>query len=347
MPLVIVRGPAFPCGFGQRVGLPDCGTVLLRAVTALLVGLLVAGCSEDPAPPQASRPADVPPEPAPPFDGRAEPAEAVLSLVPQDAEVVTVTDWDLVRVQLGQPDLTSEDLMSDRLEFWRRVESEAAALTGGLLRGEESRLALDYGFTQDDVDWEARFTGEDGPGFVIALRPDLPLDGVRRAVADGVGPLAGAELRPADHLVVEQVADADVWGNESRWAPLVGEPATATYLHRGCVPLPEALGPDAGVEERDRLRDPVTTLDPLDGFALTFGDHDATVRVDPDRADLFDRLRVGEDWPVPGFPQAYVDGAADPASGRIGYSVPRPPVAVGLALVGELPFAVCDEVVPP
>ncbi len=90
----------------------------------------------------------------------------------------------------------------------------------------------------------------------------------------------------------------------------------------------------------------MTTLEPLDGFALGFGDHDATVRVEPDRADLFERLRIGEDWPVAGFPAAYVDGAADPASGRIGYSVPRPPVAVGLALVGELPFAVCDEVVP-
>ena len=78
----------------------------------------------------------------------------------------------------------------------------------------------------------------------------------------------------------------------------------------------------------------MTTLDPLDGFALGFGDHDATVRVEPDRADLFERLRIGEDWPVTGFPQAYVDGAADPASGRIGYTVPRPPAAVGLALLG-------------
>ena len=50
------------------------------------------------------------------------------------------------------------------------------------------------GFTQDDVDWEARFTGDDGPGFVIGLRPDLPLDGVRRAVADGVGPLRGSTM---------------------------------------------------------------------------------------------------------------------------------------------------------
>jgi hypothetical protein len=321
---------------------------VLRVVTALLVGLLVAGCGDDDAPRRPPRLADLPPQPAPPFDRDAEPAEAVLSLVPQAADVVTVTDWDQVRVQLGQPDLTSEDLVSDRLEFWRRAGTEGAALTEGLLREEDSRLALDYGFTQDDVDWEARFTGPDGRGYVLALRPDLPLEGVRRAVADGVGPLAGAELRAADHLVVAGVADQDVWANETRWAPLVDQPATATYLHRGCVPLRAALGPDAGVEEQEELlaEHPVTTLEPLAGFAVAFGDHDATVRVEPDRPDLFERLRIGEDWPVAGFPQAYVDGAADPASGRIGYSVPRPPVAVGLALLEELPFAVCDEVEP-
>ena len=334
--------------------LPESGSVSSRLVSSLalglLAGLLSVGCSEEPVPRQPQPPGDVSPEPAPPFDPRTEPAEAVLSMVPQHASVVTVTDWDRVRVQLGQPDLTSDDLMTDRLEFWRRAETEAAALTSGLLREEASRLALDYGFTQDDVDWEARFTGGGRPGFEIALRPGLPLDGVRRAVADGVGPLAGAELWRADHLVVSGVADQDVWAHETRWAPLVDEPAAATYLQRGCIPLDRALGPDAGVAERDALLalqsegHPVTTLDPLDGFAVSFGDHEATVRVEPDRDDLFERLRIGEAWPVPGFPQSYVDGAADPASGRIGYSLPRPPAAVGLALREELPFAVCDEV---
>ena len=95
--------------------------MLLRVVSALLAGLVVlpaGGCGEDPAPPPAAPPRPTRPDPAPPFDDRAEPAEAVLALVPQQAEVVTVTDWDAVRVQLGQPDLTSEDLMTDRLEFW-------------------------------------------------------------------------------------------------------------------------------------------------------------------------------------------------------------------------------------
>ena len=299
-----------------------------RVVPALLTCLLVplaGGCSRVPAPRPAPRLADLPPDPAPPFDDRAEPAEAVLSLVPQQAEVVTVTDWDAVRVQLGQPDLTSEDLMTDRLEFWRRAEAEAAALTDGLLREADSRLALDYGFTQDDVDWEAASPGG-GPGLRARVAPGPPLAGVRRAVADGVGPLAGARLRAADHLLVKGVAEADVWANEARWGPLVDEPATATYLRRGCVPLHEALGPDAGRRSRTRSAPgaPVTTLAPLDGFVLAFGDHDATVRVEPDR----DRpVRAAPDrGGLAGqrLPQAYVDGAADPASGRIGYTVPRP-----------------------
>ncbi len=65
-------------------------------------------------------------------------------------------------------------------------------------------------------------------------------------MAEGVGPLEGAELRAGDHLVVKGVAEEDVWANEPRWGPLVSEPATSTYLRRGCVPLGDALGPDAG-----------------------------------------------------------------------------------------------------
>ena len=104
--------------------------------------------------------------------------------------------------------------------------------------------------------------------------------------------------------MVSGTADVDVWANEPQWAGLVGEPATATYLHRGCIPLNEALGPDADAEDQAALlaEQSVTTLDDLPGFALAYGDHTATVRVEPGRTDLFERLRLGEDWPVEGFP---------------------------------------------
>jgi hypothetical protein len=314
-------------------------------LSLLLAGLVVAGCGADPRP--APRLAEAP-EPAPAYDGSAEPAEAVLSLVPQRADVVTVTDWDMVRAELGQPDLTSEDLVSDRIDFWERVRDEAPTLTEGLLREEESRLWLDYGFTQDDVDWEAHFTGDSGSGFVVALRPDLDVAGVRRAIADGVGPLADAELRPEDHLVVSGVAETDVWASEPEWGAVVGEPAAATYLQRGCVPLRDALGPDAGAEEQQQLvaGHEVTSLAELERFAVEFGKRAATVRVEPGRSDLVDRVRLGEDWPVEGFPQTYVDGVAGPTAGRIDYTLRDPRAAVGLALREELPFAICNEVTP-
>ncbi|MEJ7795059.1 MAG: hypothetical protein WKF50_05880 [Nocardioides sp.] len=319
---------------------------LLFALVTVGVGL--SACQDEPAPEPARTLASVEPEPAPAYDGTAEPAAAVLSLVPNSADTITVMDWDEMRVQLGVPDLTSEDPMTDRFAFWERARTEVALLTDGLLRGEASRLELDYGFTQDDVDWEARWTGEDGPGYVLALRPDLDLVGVRRAIEDGVAPLEDAQLVAEDNLVVSGTSDVDVWGNEEQWAPLVDEPATATYLRRGCFPLDEALGPDADAEDQEALlaEHPVTTLDELPGFALAYGDHTATVWVEPGRSDLFERLRIGEDWPVAGFPDAYVKGAADPSSGRLGYALPDPPAAAGLALLGELPFGICADVVP-
>ncbi len=314
----------------------------------LVLPAALTGCQSgpEPAPPRAL--VSVAPEPAPAYDASGEPAQAVLSLVPQSADTLTVTHWDAIRAQLGQPDLTSQDLMTDRSTFWERADDEAALLAEGMLREDASELDLDYGFTQDDVDWEAHWTGEDGPGYAFALRPDLDLAGVRRAIDDGVGPLSGAELRPADHLVVEGTADTDVWADEVQWDALVDEPATATYLQRGCTPLNEALGPDADAEDQAALLEehPVTTLDDLPGFALAFGDHTATVWVEPGRADLFERLRIGEAWPVPPFATEYVNGAADPSSGRLGFTLPHPPTAAALALLRELPFAVCPEVVP-
>ena len=73
------------------------------------------------------------------------------------------------------------------------------------------------------------------------------------------------------------------------------------------------------------------------------------MRTDLDRADLFERLHLGEDWPADGrrrFADGFADGVADPTTGRIGYDVRRPPVAARLALLGTLPFGVCNEVTP-
>ncbi len=331
----------------------SAGSRPLRAVALLSAGLLLVACAGVPAPEVRPTP---PPETipgTPSYDARSEPAQAVLALVPESATTLTVTDLDEVRTQLGVPDLTSQDLMSDRSEFWRRAETEAPLLTGGLLRDDNSELMLDYGFTQDDVDWEARFVGPEGSGFVLRFRDDLDLSAVDRAAADGVGPLARATVLRGAHLAVAGVAtDGSVsWAKHPEVVDLLDHPAEATYVRRGCIPLNIALGPDAGSEDQQELlaEHDVARLEPWGAFAVAFGDHLATVRVEPGRADLFARLDLAADWPASdglAFGDGFRAGVADPTTGRIGYDVPNPPAAARLSLLEQLPFAVCNEIVP-
>ncbi|NYD39972.1 hypothetical protein [Nocardioides panaciterrulae] len=316
-------------------------------VSAALL-LALAGCDDVPPPDADSSAPPARLSGTPAYDAGAEPAEAVLPLVPADATTLTVTDLDEVRRQLGVPDLTGADLRTDRSEFWARAATEAPLLTEGQLRPETSRLDLDYGFTEDDVDWEAHFRGPDGTGYVLALRPGLDLEPVRRAVRDGVAGLAGARVVAGEHLVVSGTTADSVasWATDPAVVGLVGDRAEATYVRRGCVPLTDALGPDADAEQQDRVAARVTQLDGLDAFAVSFGDHLATVRMATGRTDLFDRLHLGDHWPAGEFGEAFRNGVGDPATGRIGYQVPRPALAARLVLGEELPFAVCDEVTP-
>ncbi len=326
--------------------------VKVASFVAALAVALTASCGSDIPPPDPQpSPVHSPTTTAHPlFDPGLEPAEAALALVPGSATTVTVTDFDEIRKELGVPELTSEDPVSDRFDFWERARTEAPLLAEGMLRADNSEFLLDYGFTQDDVDWEAHFTGPDGNGYVLAFRPDLDLGAVSRAVEAGVGPLDGARVIAEDHLVVAGTAEdgVGVWAHDPTWTGLVGEPAEATYLRRGCIPLDDALGPDAGAEEQQDLlaKRPVTNLDDLSGFTVAFGDHNATVRMEPKRDELFDRFDLGRDWPMPGFESAFRSGVGDPATGRIGYTVPRPAQAAVLTMLEELPFAVCNEVSP-
>lgn len=328
------------------------GSALSPLLLLCLVALSLLGCDEVPPPT-----VDAPSPPArlagtPSYDAHEEPAEAVLPLVPATATTLTVMDLDGVRRQLGVPDLTSDDLMSERSEFWERTRTEAPMLAEGMLREDTSELMLDHGFTEDDVDWEAHFTGPEGNGYVLAFRPDLDMAAVAGAVEVGVGALGGGRVLREEHLVVSGVADdgAASWATDPAVVHLVGEPAEATYLRRGCVPFADALGPDVSAEQQDAVlaRHDVTELEPLDAFAVSFGDHLATVRMSRDRTDLFDRLHLGDDWPdgSPSFEDGFARGVGDPATGRIGYDVPRPAVAAGLTLIETLPFAVCNSVTP-
>lgn len=325
----------------------------IRPLVVLVALAALSGCGGIPAP--DVEPSGPPRRLAgtPSYDARQEPASAVLPFVPATATTLTVTDLDRIRAQLGVPDLTSDDLMADRSEFWSRAEREAPLLAQGMLRAAGSELMFDYGFTQDDVDWEAHFTGEDGNGFVLGFRNGVDMSEVARAVRDGVGPLGGAHVLAAEHLVVAGGArnSAQSWATDPAMVDLVGTPAEATYARRGCLPLVDALGPEVTAREQRRVlaRHDVTALDPLAGFALEFGDHLATVRMDPELGDLFARLHLGDDWPAAGSPDfeaGYAGAVGDPTTGRIGYDVADPPLAARIALLETLPFGVCNEVTP-
>ena len=249
------------------------------------------------------------------------------------ATTLTVTDFDTIRVQLGVPDLTSADSDDRPLGVLGAAGQETALLTDGMLRADNSELMLDYGFTQDDVDWEAHFTGPDGNGYVIRFRPDLPLAGVTGRSRPGVGPLAGARVIPEDHLVVSGTAGKgeQVWANE----PALGRAGRragrldvrAPGLHPGQrrpraaadaehLAAVDAAHPCTSSTTCRRSRSRSATTWRRSGWGRT-------------ATDLFTRLDIGRDWPVRDFPQTFRTPVGDPATGRIGYDLPRPPAAAG------------------
>jgi len=314
--------------------------------TALALGL--AGCTaDDPEPtelPPLGEPASID---ATTFNPDLEASAAVLPLVPSDAVDLTVTDFDQIRLQLGMPDLDGGDPKREREQFWRRAAMEAPLLLGGMLRDIDDQLRREYGWSQDDVAWEAHFGGPDGVGWVLKIRDDLPMGDIIRAVDAGIGPLRGAVVRGEDHLVVSNVADdgTDSWAADADLVDLVGVPGSATYVSRECIPFDDVFG--AGVKEAlaPSPSADVAALEELGGYSVTFGGELATVRLGAERSDVFDRMRLPERLPAtdPEFGLGYQRGAADPLGGRIGWQLGDPVIAAELALDKQLPFAVCAD----
>ncbi|MEO5661670.1 MAG: hypothetical protein ABIR39_00165 [Nocardioides sp.] len=328
-------------------------------LVCLATAAVLAGCGDPELTAQ-----ELPAEPAAtiaPYDPGDDVAagQSALTLVPADATVVTITDFDESRAALGMPDLTSDDLMSDRTDYWERARRESVLLTEGMLVAESSRLMLDYGFTQDDVDWEAHFATPAGAGWILGFRPDLDLAPVERAVTDGVAGLSGATVDPARHLVSVGMAtgDEESWGTIEGIADLASDtPAESTYYRVGCVPLGTVLGPDADIEDQEAVvgqQDP-TDLDSLGVFSVSFADGVATARLGAGRADLFARSDLATVVSTTlrptggsiGFSDAFANPVVDPSSGRIGYDVAAPVATATATLTDLLPFAVCNEVTP-
>jgi hypothetical protein len=324
--------------------------ILLGAALATAV---LTACSA-PAQPQAAPP---PPTEIPAKldlpDHPTGQAWRALALVPADASVVTITDFDQIRARFGVPDMTSDDLMTDRAAFWERTRREAVLLTDGLFTAEHSRFWLDHGFTEDDVDWEVRFAGPEGAGYVVAFRPGLDMARVRGALDEKA--VRGATVLAEEHLLVKGVAAEGerVWASEPLLLDLADNGAESAYLRRGCVPVRTALGDNATAEDQANL---IGELDPrnleeLEAFSVSFADGLATARVGTRRGDVVARGGIADGWPVIDTAMGYRDGfgpdaLVDPSTGRIGLRIRTPQAAAAVTLADLLPFAICDELEP-
>jgi hypothetical protein len=296
------------------------------ALSCALAGVLLGGCAIGDDVKILPPVEDAVVAPSLDFDGSLEPSAAVLPLVPEDTVRLTVTDFDQVRLQMGQQDLTSDDRRKDRDAFWARAEAERPLLSPGLLRPIEPKLNQMFGLTQMDVSWEAHFfdgTGEE-TGFVLAFRDGTDMTAVRNAVGAGFVALEGAVVDPERGLVTRGIAGSgeESWAADAELRPLVGQPSNATLVSRDCS--------DEDVSGE---------LDDLTAYAVQFEGTLVTARLGDDRSDLFDRMRAGS--AIPEFATTYDGGVADPLTGRIGYVMTDPAAAAELALDDALPFAAC------
>lgn len=340
-----------------------------RASIALsaTVLLLLAGCAGgEPEAADSARPTADPEvttaTPGPPAGGELSAYGLALLAAPVEATHVTITDYDAIRARLGVPDLSSQDLMTDRLEFWRAAEASSVLLTDGLLREENSRYDLTYDFTQDDVDAEVRWTGPGTSGFLLALRPDLDLDLVQTAIDEDAPELGGALLDRATATVRSGDPGGAVWATSSHSATArVADVAAESLIVRtGCVPFNDALGVDATVEDQEALlaaHDVEGLLD-VEAVAIAFTGQSASVRLAYPvglggaevQADLEARIALAQDWPTTesiGFSDGFGEGVVDGVDGEIGelsYAVTNPNAAAALALADLVPLGVCNQV---
>lgn len=307
-----------------------------------LVALAATGCIDEPDPvyPEDPDTAAIATE----YDPGLEPSAAVLPLVPADATILEVTDFDQLRLTLGFGSMDGESPATERAKFWRRLDN-AATLSTGMLRPVAAELRT-YGFGPDDVAWEASY--DDGAqGWVFALHDDVPAARVQRAIRDKVGPLAGAEFDAELRLVSSSPPPdgEDSWAGLEEVVELVGQEANATYVERRCLPFDTVFGEGMEGQLAEAPRAALASLDPLEAFSVALGADLVTVRLGESRKDAFERLRLAEVMPEirPEFGDGFARGVADPSTGRLGYDLQQPTAATELIIDQHLPFAVCGD----
>ncbi|WP_408897532.1 hypothetical protein ACJ5H2_00145 [Nocardioides sp. R1-1] len=304
--------------------------------------LLLAACSEEPKPVHQKVPE--PQVVVTGYDAAKEPSAAVLALVPADATVLEVTDFDQLRLVLGFSTLDEATPAPERERFWRRLP-RTAALSQGLLRPVDRRLRSEFAVTQDDVAWEASWSGPDARGWVLAFHDDVAMAAVRRAVEAGVGPLAGAVVDDDRHLVTSTQPPAveDTWGTDPALVALTGGEAVSTYVERGCTPFDTVFGAGMQAQLAAAPAAALRALDELEAYSVALGTELVTVQLGEKRKDAFDRARLADVMPPtdPEFALVMSRAVADPASGRLGYVLADPPAAAKLTRERHLPFTVC------
>ncbi len=344
-------------------------------LTTGLTAALLAGCTSSPDEPAASagpsqsrNAASTPPSTSPSTASAAEVVrpqdalDAALAMVPARASAAVFTDLDAIRGRLGYADLTSSSPHADRTAFAEQAPGKAVLLTDGRLTEDGSELELDYGFTEDDVDWELSFTGHDGlAGWVLGFRPGQDMAAVQRAVSDGAGPFGGGDVVVEGNVVASAAATRDAWADDDDIMATVGKPQETLYLHAGpppCLPLTDVLGPDAGAEQQQEVlsRYDIGGLFDFEAFSLGFtGDHAlATMSYAKRRGSIDAELRseLTYDWPaVDGL--AFSDGFGEAVEGSsrrlhrdlalIDLPVVDTRAAAQLTLTDLLPFAVCSH----
>ncbi|PWN02580.1 hypothetical protein DJ010_12760 [Nocardioides silvaticus] len=306
------------------------------------MAILAAGCTDSPDPVYPEEPESEALSTA--YDPTLEPSAAALPLVPAEATVLEVTDFDQLRLTLGFAALDEESTPGELDRFWRALDG-AATLSAGLLRPAAAELAS-YGFGAEDVAWEASYSG-DAEGWIIAFHDGVPMARVQDAIDEGVGVLAGATLDADRALVTSETPPegSDSWAAIEETRDLVGQEANATYVERGCLPFDTVFGDGMEGQLAEAPRAALKALDPLEGFSVALGQDLVTVRLGPLRDDGFDRLRLAEVMPAirPEFGAGFSRGVADPSTGRLGYDLQRPSAAVELIEDRHLPFAVCGD----
>ncbi len=307
---------------------------------------MLSACSSDPKP--VHQKVDKPPVVTAEYDASKEPSASVLALVPSAATTLEVTDFDQARLVLGFSTLTGEAAPTDSTPFWNKLP-KTAALSTGMLRPFDQRLRRDFGISQDDVAWEASWSGSatDPDGWVLVFHDSVAMPAVHRAVEAGVGPLAGAVVDDDRHLVTSAALPAvdASWGADPALVALTGSEAVSTYVERACTPFDTVFG--AGMEQQLAAAPAAAlhALEPLSAYSVALGTELVTVQLGQRRTDAFERVRLADVMPPtdPEFGLVMSRGVADPASGRLGFVLDDAPAAARLTRQRHLPFTVCPD----